>query len=727
MADYAISNVPRRVVYVADGVGPYAFTFEILVQTDIAVYKDDLELTLGSDYTVTINTNGTGSVTLATSPVGATQIALVGARAIERSSDFVTGGDFFANTVNEELDSLTIFAQQNAEGVDRALKAPQTDPTTINMTLPRASVRANRVMTFDEDGNPTVGEQIGDWRGDWTPFTQYYKRDLVKDTVTYNVYICSADHISTGAMPMADNTDADKWDLVVDAEQATEAKNLAEAAQELAENAQAAAEAAQAAAEASMTEAITYAANAASSATNAAASASAASSSATSASNSANAASTSASAASNSASAASNSASTAATQAGNAANSATSASSSATAASASATSASNSAASAGTSATNAGSSAVSAATSATSAASSATSALNAKSAAESARDSTLAAFDSFDDRYLGAKNSDPATDNDGNALIAGSLYFNSADGVMKVFTGSVWVASYVSGADFLARTNNLNDLTNAATARTNLGLGTAAVESASNFATSAQGAKADTALQPSDISVTVQPYNPDLLDAADIGVTVQGYDSNTAKVDELANFTAGLRKSGSDVLAQSDIGTLVQAYDADLTTLGAGGSGARSFLGLVIGTDVQAYDSTILKSANIGSTVQAYDADTAKTDVAQSFTAAQRGSVSALTDGTTITPDFALANNFSVTLGGNRTLANPSNLTAGQSGVIVITQDGTGSRTLAYGSYWKFANGIVLPLTTTASAVDVLAYYVESSTRITARLIGDVK
>lgn len=120
-------------------------------------------------------------------------------------------------------------------------------------------------------------------------------------------------------------------------------------------------------------------------------------------------------------------------------------------------------------------------------------------------------------------------------------------------------------------------------------------------------------------------------------------------------------------------------------------------------------------------------ANLAQLAVAQSFTAAQRGAVSALTDGSTITPDFAVANNFSVTLGGNRTLANPSNLTAGQSGIIVVTQDGTGSRTLAFGSYWKFATGTAPTLTTTASAVDVLAYYVESSTRITARVIGDSK
>jgi hypothetical protein len=134
----------------------------------------------------------------------------------------------------------------------------------------------------------------------------------------------------------------------------------------------------------------------------------------------------------------------------------------------------------------------------------------------------------------------------------------------------------------------------------------------------------------------------------------------------------------------------------------------------------------LLKEAAVGVTVQGYDADTAKTDVAQSFTAAQRGTITALTDGATITPDFALANNFSVTLGGNRTLANPTNLTAGQSGCIWITQDGTGSRTLAYGSQWDFTGGTAPTLTTTASAVDCLVYAVQSTTRITATLVTNL-
>ena len=120
-------------------------------------------------------------------------------------------------------------------------------------------------------------------------------------------------------------------------------------------------------------------------------------------------------------------------------------------------------------------------------------------------------------------------------------------------------------------------------------------------------------------------------------------------------------------------------------------------------------------------------ANVAVTNTAQSFTAAQRGTVVALTDDATITPDFAAGNNFSVTLAGNRTLANPTNLVAGQSGTIVVTQDATGSRTLAYGSAWKFPGGTAPTLTTAANAVDVIAYYVESATRITARLISDVK
>lgn len=339
---YPISDVTRRVVYSGSaGVGPYSFSFEVLANTDIAVYKNSTLLTLTTDYTVTINSNGTGSVTLVSAATGSDKITLVGDRPIARATDFVTGGDLFANTLNDEFDSLVIFSQQIDEKVARAIVAPVTDPTDINMVLPAKATRASKYLAFDADGNPT--------------------------------------------------------------------------------------------------------------------------------------------------------------------------------------------ATAGTS------------------------------------------------------------------------------------------------------------------------------------------------------------------ESPDLG-TMSQQDANAVAI-------SGGSISGITDLAIADGGTGASTA-----------SQARTNLGVSIGADVQAYD-----------------ADTAKTDVAQSFTAAQRGAVSALTDGATITPDFAVANNFSVTLGGNRTLANPTNLVAGQSGVIKITQDGTGSRTLAFGSYWDWAGGTAPSLTTTASAVDILAYYVDSTTNITARLIGDRK
>ena len=117
----------------------------------------------------------------------------------------------------------------------------------------------------------------------------------------------------------------------------------------------------------------------------------------------------------------------------------------------------------------------------------------------------------------------------------------------------------------------------------------------------------------------------------------------------------------------------------------------------------------------------------ARLDAAQSFTKAQRGAPVALTDAATIAVDLALGNNFTVTLAGNRTLGAPTNPVAGQSGVIRVQQDTGGSKTLGYNAIWKFPGGTAPTLTTAANAVDLLAYYVESATRITVRFIGDVK
>ena len=534
-----ISNVTRRVVLAASGTGPYSFTFEILANTDISVYKDDTLLTLTTDYTVTINTNGTGFVTLTASPTGATQIAIVGDRAIQRTSDFTTGGDLFATTLNDELDSMTIFAQQNAEGVDRALKAPQTDPTNISMTMPRASVRAGKVLSFDSNGNPAAVDYIGTNRGNWAAGIAYNQRDIVKDTTNDNIYQVLTPHTSAGSLPITTNADSAKWALLVNA----------------------------------------AAANA--SAVAAAASASAA---ATSASN----ASTSASNASTSASNASTSASNASTSASNASTSASNASSSASTASTAATNASNSASSASTSATNA-------ANSATSAASSATTATNASNASIN-----LATNFTATATTLSAGSSATASYNSGTYVLTlgiptgatGATGSTGATGATGP-EGLRWLGAYAGGTSYIvddAVSYNGSSYICKLASTGNVPTNTTYWDVLAEKGASGSGA--------GDVVGPASAVN-DRLVAFD-GTTGKLIKDSTftassfAKyADTTANFTGTLQNSGSNVLTASSIGSTVQAYDADLTTLGAGGSSARSFLGLAINTDVQAYDSNL--------------------------------------------------------------------------------------------------------------------------------------
>ena len=146
---------------------------------------------------------------------------------------------------------------------------------------------------------------------------------------------------------------------------------------------------------------------------------------------------------------------------------------------------------AASSASSASTSASTATTKASEASTSATASETSKVASEAAKDAALAALDSFDDRYLGSKSSAPTVDNDGDALAAGMLYFDTTSDSMKVYEGSAWVNAYASLSGALIATNNLSDLNNAGTARTNLGLGTAATTAASAYATAAQGTKVD--------------------------------------------------------------------------------------------------------------------------------------------------------------------------------------------------------------------------------------------
>lgn len=471
MADYDINAVTRRKVFTGSaGTGPYAFTFEILTASDIVVYFNATKLTLTTDFTVAINANGTGSVTIVVNaggnvpqtPVAADQIVVIGARDIERTTDFVTAGDLLASSLNEQLDALTIFDQQIAEENQRGMRAPPYDPAlvedggVVDMTLPAKASRAGKTLAFDSDGNPTVGEDIGNWRGDWAAGTAYTVRDLVKDPVNESIYRVNTAHTSSGSAPISGNADVAKFDLVIDATAVADA----EAAQAAAEAAQAAAETAQAAAETAETNAETAETNAETAETNAETAKTAAETAKTAAETAQTAAETaetnaetaetnaaaSETAAASSATSASTSATTATTQAGIATTKAGEASTSAATSTTQAGIATTKAGEASTSASNAATSETNAATSESNASTSASNAATSATSAANSAASAAASFDSFDDRYLGTKSSDPTVDNDGNALVEGALYFSSTDNEMKVYDGANWIAASSAGS-----------------------------------------------------------------------------------------------------------------------------------------------------------------------------------------------------------------------------------------------------------------------------------------
>ena len=522
-----ISNNASRINYtVAQSATQQAFAvpFEFFEDSDISVYVDGTLKVITTDYAISGGNGSTGTVTFNTAGQGETQqvlgatggstVTIVRFTTIERTTDFTTGADINRAALNTQLDTLTAIAADNKDRTDRALHISNTE-IAPSLELPSVANRKGKLLGFDD----TTGNVI----------TTATLSDIATITaISADIGVLADIEDGTDAtdaiQTVAGNSSNVTTVAGISADVTTVAGNTSNINTVAADGTDIGLVAG------SITSVNTNATNI-TAIQNASANAATATTQAGISTTKAGEAATSATAASTSASTATTQASTATTQAG-------------------------------ISTTKAGESAASASASATSA-----------SASEAAKDAALAALDNFDDRYLGAKASDPTLDNDGNALVSGALYFNTTDDVMKVYTGSAWVSAYASLSNALLTANNLSDLASASAGRTNLGLGTAATTAATAYATATQGTTADAALPKAGGALTGAVTTNSTFDGRNVSVDGAKLDNIEASADvtDVTNVTAAGALMDSEVtnLAQvkafnsADYATSAQGDTAD--------------------------------------------------------------------------------------------------------------------------------------------------------------------
>ena len=339
----------------------------------------------------------------------------------------------------------------------------------------------------------------------------------------------------------------------------------------------------------------------------------------------------------------------------------------------SATSAATSAAAAATSASNAATSASNAAGSATAASGSATAAAGSATAA-------AASFDEFDDIYLGAKATAPTVDNDGDPLAAGALYFNTVSNTMFVYSGSSWAAAGSAVNGTAERQEYI------------------ATSGQTNFSATYDVGFVDVYLNGSKLIPTTD------FTATDGATVVLGTGATTG--DNVSIIAYGAFNV-ADTYTQAQADAKFAQVANNLSDL-ASAATARTNLGLVIGTDVEAFDATILKDADIGVTVQGYDANTTTSTNTQTLTnKTVRDTVYALSGTAFDATNGAVQTK---TLAANTTFTD--SLSSGDA--IVLQLEAGASYTVTWPTMtWVTSGGNVAP---TLTAKDTLVFWKVSST-----------
>ncbi len=439
----------------------FAYQFRILEDTDLLVIirtnstGAEATKTLSTHYTVAGAGDASGgSITFTAGNIPASGETVVIRRNVPQTQaiDYIANDPFPAETHEEGLDRSTMVAQQVAEESNRSIKLSRTNTMTSTEFTVGATDRANKVLAFDSAGEISVTQELGTYQGtDATTTTAAYAiRDMIKSTTAgqlNNVYICIADSVIGDLL-----TDTDHFELLVDAYSAASSATAAAASAAAAQSSED-----DAAADLVLTNADVVSTNADVVSTNADVLLT-----------NADVVSTNADVLLTNADVVSTNADVVLTNADAAATAAdliaTNQDTIDTAADLVATNQDTIDTAADLVATNQDTIDTAAdlvLTNADVVLTHADVVLTAADVISSAASASAAAAsaDAFDDVYLGSKSSDPTTDNDGDPLAAGMLYYNSVSNIMRIYSGSAWENVAVSASGFATLTG-VETLTN---------------------------------------------------------------------------------------------------------------------------------------------------------------------------------------------------------------------------------------------------------------------------
>ena len=247
MATFNVNATARRVQSIvgsSNQAGPYTFNFQVNATSELLVFQNDTELTLSTQYSATLNTDGTGSITFIDNsgsggtnytPAQNDRITIIGDQPLSRTGVYSTGQVITPAALETDFDNVVIRQQQLKEIIDRSIQLKPSTARTVTGTGTNGPVffpelAANKLLSVDAAGTSLVmTSEIGSFKGNWSASTSYFQRDIVKDTSTGNIFIANADHSSSGSQPLTTNSDSGKWDLLVDAATATSASQTATA------------------------------------------------------------------------------------------------------------------------------------------------------------------------------------------------------------------------------------------------------------------------------------------------------------------------------------------------------------------------------------------------------------------------------------------------------------------------------------------------------------------